>query len=52
MDEWAWPVVYACTYVCLYTLRNQAIKKLERVDQVIKQASGNDSNDQALILMT
>ena len=38
-------------YTHLFTTRNQAIKTLEKVDQVIKQASRDESNDQAFILM-
>ena len=37
-------------YMCPFTTRNQAIKTLEKVDQAIKQASRDESNDQAFIL--
>ena len=37
-------------YTCPFTTRNQAIKTPEKVDQAIKQASRDESNDQAPIL--
>ena len=37
-------------YTRLFSTRNQAIKTLEKVDQVIKHASKDESNDQAFIL--
>ena len=39
-----------CLYTRPFTKRNQAIKILEKVDQAIKQASRDESNDQAFIL--
>ena len=37
-------------YMRPFIARNQAIKMPEKVDQTIKQASRDESNDQALIL--
>ena len=37
-------------YMRPFITRNQAIKTPEKVDQAIKQASRDESNDQALIL--
>ena len=37
-------------YMHLFTTRNQGIKTLEKVDQAVKQASRDESNDQAFIL--
>ena len=37
-------------YTCPFTTRNQAIKTPEKVDQMIKQASRDGSNDQATIM--
>ena len=37
-------------YMRPFIARNQAIKTPEKVDQTIKQASRDESNDQALIL--
>ena len=39
-----------CLYTHPFTARNQASKTLEKVDQVIKQASRDESNNQAFIL--
>ena len=36
--------------MCPFTTKNQAIKTPQKVDQVIKQASRDKSNDQAPIL--
>ena len=38
-------------YTCPFTTRNQAIKTLEKVGQAIKQASRDESDDQAFSLM-
>ena len=37
-------------YTSPFTTRNQEIKTLEKLDQVIKQASRDESSDQASIL--
>ena len=37
-------------YTCPFTTRNQAIKTAEKVDQAIKQAFRDESNDHAPIL--
>ena len=37
-------------YTCPFTTRNQAIKTPDKVDQAIKQASRDESNDQGSIL--
>ena len=39
-----------CLYTCPFATRNQPIKTPEKVDQAIKQASRDESNDQAPIL--
>ena len=38
------------SYIRPFTIRIQQIKTLERLNQVIKQASGTESNNQVLIL--
>ena len=38
-------------YTSLFTTRNQEIKTLENLDQAIKQASRDESSDQASISM-
>ena len=45
-----WPIVYTCILLRLLQ-RNQEIKTIDKKDQAIKQASGNESNNQALILV-
>ena len=40
-----------CLYTCPFTTRNQEIKTLEKIDKAIKQASRNESNDQAQFLV-
>ena len=43
-------VVRVCSYTCPFIRANQAIKALGKLDQAIKQASGNESRDQEGIL--
>ena len=40
-----------CLYTSPFTIRNQEIKTLENLDQAIKQASRDESSDQAPISM-